>query len=1101
VTRRPWLKDCLFATGIGVGLLAVLLGIAWLARSDLTTKPPPPPAEDLAPLQAALTAQLDPQNPLRLQVEVDYAQGTAAPWWPKKESPILAELVREAKLPPLAERIGPEPVVYRGVDGIGQYGGTWVQSGGAGSVVNLATRQSACTLLRWSPQGFPIVPHVAKSVEAAPDYKTFTFRLRKGMRWSDGAPFSADDVLYWWKHEATDKRVMAQPPPYMFIRGKLGNVEKVDDLTVRFTFPESHGLFLMHVATFYGAQIIGSPAHYLKRFHPDPQIGDAAEIAKLQVIRRLPSARDVYLHLKAETNPEHPRLWPWLYHKYRANAPFSFVRNPYYWMVDEAGNQLPYIDRLYSIEVAKDMATPSILSGQFPITINKTVDYTLLMSGREKGNYRTYRWIRADASDAMIHVNLNRRVDADKPDSKWKHQLLNDKRFRQALSLAINRAAIIEANYFNETLPAQCAPHPGWFFFHERAFKAYTQFDPAAANKRLDEIGLTRRDLEGMRVAPDGTGLTFFLNHCSWLNPATSQFIVDDWARVGIRAVPRIRDTRLFYTEKNALQHDFTMWTGENEMVPIIEPRTVLPSSPEANFALGFGRWYQRGGLYGDPSANDPGCIAPPADHSVRRAMELYEQIKATGDLAEQKKLFDQILDIQAENLWTIGLCTSPRYVVTVAHNFYNVPRLAAVTFTFVAPGNTGHELYYFDKPEHPRGVADEIKREILEITPEPDSIAGVAKAAQQKTPLNRTVKWLCWGTGIAFLLLVAVRHPFVGRRLLIMVPTLLFISLVVFTIIELPPGDYLTSRIMELQMRGDTVDQQELDNLKKLYHLDDSTPVRYLRWLGVMWFKSFQPQDEGLLQGNLGRSMANNKEVGQIVGDRIMLTIVLSLGSILITWAVALPIGIYSAVRQYSIADYIFTFLGFIGMCIPSFLLAVVLMYLAQEWFGMQMVGLFSPKYALQPHWDWPKVLDLLQHLWLPVVILGIGSTGGMIRVMRGNLLDELKKPYVTTARAKGVRPLRLLLKYPVRLALNPFISGIGGLFPALISGGTLISVVLSLPTVGPLMLEALLSEDTLLAGSMLMVLSLLGVFGVLVSDLLLLWLDPRIRFEQGSR
>jgi ABC-type dipeptide/oligopeptide/nickel transport system permease component len=246
---------------------------------------------------------------------------------------------------------------------------------------------------------------------------------------------------------------------------------------------------------------------------------------------------------------------------------------------------------------------------------------------------------------------------------------------------------------------------------------------------------------------------------------------------------------------------------------------------------------------------------------------------------------------------------------------------------------------------------------------------------------------------------------------------------------------------------------------------------------------------------------MASNKEVSQIVGDRILLTIILSLCSILITWAVAMPIGIYSAVRQYSIGDYLFTFVGFIGMCIPSFLLAVVMMYLAQEWFGMQMVGLFSPKYALQPYWDWAKFVDLLKHLWLPVVILGIGSTGGMIRVMRGNLLDELKKPYVTTARAKGVRPMRLLLKYPVRLALNPFISGIGGLFPALISGGTLISVVLSLPTVGPLMLEAMLAEDTLLAGSMLMVLSLLGVFGVLVSDLLLLWLDPRIRFEGGSR
>jgi ABC-type dipeptide/oligopeptide/nickel transport system permease component len=301
--------------------------------------------------------------------------------------------------------------------------------------------------------------------------------------------------------------------------------------------------------------------------------------------------------------------------------------------------------------------------------------------------------------------------------------------------------------------------------------------------------------------------------------------------------------------------------------------------------------------------------------------------------------------------------------------------------------------------------------------------------------------------------------------------------------------------------MKGDAVDEQELANIKAMYHLDDPVLIRYCRWMGFAWFFSFQAKDEGLLQGNLGRSMATNREVSQIVGDRITLTILLSLGSILFTWALALPVGIYSAVRQYSIADYILTFVGFIGMCIPSFLLAVVLMYWCQKYLGMQIFGLLSPKFAMQPYWDLAKFMDLLKHLWIPVIILGIGGTGGMIRVMRANLLDELKKPYVVTARAKGVRPAKLLFKYPVRIALNPFISGIGGLFPALISGGTLISVVLSLPTVGPMMLDALMNEDTLLAGSMLMVLSVLGVLGVLVSDLLLLWIDPRIRFEGGSR
>jgi ABC-type dipeptide/oligopeptide/nickel transport system permease component len=286
------------------------------------------------------------------------------------------------------------------------------------------------------------------------------------------------------------------------------------------------------------------------------------------------------------------------------------------------------------------------------------------------------------------------------------------------------------------------------------------------------------------------------------------------------------------------------------------------------------------------------------------------------------------------------------------------------------------------------------------------------------------------------------------------------------------------------------------------MFFLDDPLVTQYVRWSGLKWFTTFKVEDKGLLQGNLGRSMlGNNKPVTQIVGDRILLTVLISLGTILFTWAIAVPLGIYSAVRQYSVGDYVLTLIGFFGMCIPGFLLALILMYFSMRVLGLDVSGLFSSRYAAQPHWDWPKALDLLKHIWVPVVILGIGGTAGMLRVMRGNLLDELKKPYVTTARAKGVRPIKLLMKYPVRLALNPFISGIGGIFPALLSGGGIMAIVLSLPTIGPMMLSALMEEDLYLAGSMLMVFSLLGIFGTLVSDLLLLWVDPRIRFQGGNR
>jgi peptide/nickel transport system permease protein len=231
------------------------------------------------------------------------------------------------------------------------------------------------------------------------------------------------------------------------------------------------------------------------------------------------------------------------------------------------------------------------------------------------------------------------------------------------------------------------------------------------------------------------------------------------------------------------------------------------------------------------------------------------------------------------------------------------------------------------------------------------------------------------------------------------------------------------------------------------------------------------------------------------------VLTVLVSFTTVIFTWLFALPTGIFSAVRQYSAGDYALTFLGFLGVSVPSFLLALLTMYGARRWLGLSIEGLFSPEFATMPGWNWAKFVDLLKHLWLPVVVLGFGSAAGMIRVMRANLLDELKKPYVTTARAKGVRPLRLLLTYPVRLALNPFVSSVGGLFPHLVSGGALVAMVLSLPMLGPTLFDALMAEDVYLAGSMLMLLSVLGMVGTLMSDLVLLWLDPRIRLSAAPR
>jgi ABC-type dipeptide/oligopeptide/nickel transport system permease component len=359
----------------------------------------------------------------------------------------------------------------------------------------------------------------------------------------------------------------------------------------------------------------------------------------------------------------------------------------------------------------------------------------------------------------------------------------------------------------------------------------------------------------------------------------------------------------------------------------------------------------------------------------------------------------------------------------------------------------------------------------------------------------GRIAGWIVPLAVIGGLLVLGLRYPFIGRRLLIMVPTLGVLSVLIFAVIQAPPGDFLTARLAELEENGSSNAMQQIDELRETFHFDEPAVKQYLRWSGLWWFTSFDAADRGLLQGDLGTSMQTGQPVGLIVGDRLLLTVLISAGTILFVWAVALPIGVYSAVYQYSAGDYLASLIGFVGMAVPNFLLALVLMALA----GVS--GLFSAEYAAQPEWTWGKVLDLLGHVWVPIVVLGTGGTAAMIRVMRANLLDELSKPYVTVARSKGVKPLKLLVKYPVRLAINPFVSGIGGLLPQLVSGGAIVAIVLSLPTVGPLLLEALFLQDMYLAGSLLMVLSLLGIVGTLLSDLLLMLVDPRIRMEGGSR
>jgi len=311
---------------------------------------------------------------------------------------------------------------------------------------------------------------------------------------------------------------------------------------------------------------------------------------------------------------------------------------------------------------------------------------------------------------------------------------------------------------------------------------------------------------------------------------------------------------------------------------------------------------------------------------------------------------------------------------------------------------------------------------------------------------------------------------------------TIWAISVISFVIIQLPPGDFVDAYIANLSASGSVVSQQEAQSLRQLYGLDQPVWVQYWKWISRV------------VQGDFGVSMEWGRPVTEVLGDRLWLTVVVSISAILLTWAIALPIGIYSAVRQYSVADYAFTLIGFIGLAVPNFLLALVVMYFGFVLFDLNVGGLFSAEYQLAP-WSWGKTLDLMRHLPLPALILALAGTAQLIRIMRANLLDELRRPYVATARARGLAEWRVILKYPVRAALNPFASTIGYLLPFVVSGSIVVSLVLSLPTVGPLLLRALLAQDMFLAGTIVLLLGVLTVIGTFISDLILMWIDPRIR------
>lgn len=323
-------------------------------------------------------------------------------------------------------------------------------------------------------------------------------------------------------------------------------------------------------------------------------------------------------------------------------------------------------------------------------------------------------------------------------------------------------------------------------------------------------------------------------------------------------------------------------------------------------------------------------------------------------------------------------------------------------------------------------------------------------------------------------------------RRFLYMLITVWITSVVAFGVIQLPPGDYVSNMVSEMTQQGmDKITPEVIAQLREQYGLDQPIYVQYFKWIGNIIFK-----------GDFGYSLALRRDARELIIERLPMTFALTAGSVLFIWLIALPVGVFSAVRKYTVGDYFVTFVGFIGLAVPNFLLALILMYISYKYGGKALIGLFSPEYATAP-WSIGKVLDLFSHLWIPVVIIGLSGTAGLIRITRANVLDELNRPYVDTARAKGMSETSLLWKYPVRYALNPFISTIGFVLPGLVAGEVVVSIVLNLPTSGPVLFNALVQQDMYVAAGFILMLSVLTVVGVFISDVLLVILDPRIRLQ----
>ena len=606
--------------------------------------------------------------------------------WPKarersfQQAPMYGQYSDIGTLPPVNERLPENPLVITPPHQNGPYGGTWPRfATGPQDIGIIKARFAYEGLVRWGPMARQILPNLAVSWTVEDSARTFTFELRRGVRWSDGHLFSADDILFWYEHVIQHPDLMPTLPSAFSRGGELMELEKMDEYRIRFRFKRSHGLFLKAMASGQGYEMADFPAHYLKQYHPDftplHQLEAMAEEAGFDFWYQLWGDKRDW------RNIELPRLWPWIIKEPPPTQPVVFERNPYYWKVDPEGSQLPYIDRMtfeiYDIETINLKA----INGEVGMQSRHMsfTNYPLFMENRDKGGYRVLHWVSGSGGANILGINLNHK-------DPILRAIVSDRRFRIALSHAIDRDALNEASFFGIGQPRQVSPPPTSEYYSSEYEEAYISYDVEMANRLLDEMGLTERNNQGVRLRPDGDALELSVETTA-MNSRTLELIAGYWTAVGVKTRIKELARQLFYQRKAALMHDVGVWGGADEQIPTLDPRWFIPYSSESIHGIGYARWYRSSGTKGETPEGD-----------LRRVIELYQLLEETPDDPGQIRLFSEILALNQKNLWVIGTVGGLPSMVLVKNTFKNVPEVAMSGWSFRTPGNTAVECYAIDE-------------------------------------------------------------------------------------------------------------------------------------------------------------------------------------------------------------------------------------------------------------------------------------------------------------------------------------------------------------------------------------------------------------------